>query len=100
MNNKKFREIELSSILYEPTNNSINSINNKDNNLANPLINNSKKNSDFIINDNDNDNDNDNNNSNIDNNEYVDLLTFCLISNFFLRYLYAFYLPKSIEINF
>ena len=82
MNNKKFREIELSSILYEPTNNSINSINNKDNNLANPLINNSKKNSDFIINDNDNDNDNDNNNSNIDNNEYDDLLKVKILPKF------------------
>jgi len=41
MNNKNFREIELNSVLYEPTNKSINSINNKDNNYTNPLINNS-----------------------------------------------------------
>jgi len=74
INNKKFREIELSSILYEPTNNSINSINNKDNNLGNPLINNSKKNSDLIINDNDN--------NNIENNEYDDLLKAKILPKF------------------
>ena len=70
-NNKNFREIELNSILYEPTNNSINSINNKDNNFTHPLINNSKNKTDLIINDNDNANDNI---DNIDNNEFDDLL--------------------------
>ena len=79
MNNKNFREIELNSILYEPTNNSINSINNKDNNLTNPLIINSKMNSNLIINDNDNDNDNDNN---IDNDEYDDLLKAKILPKF------------------
>ena len=71
MNNKNFREIELNSVLYEPTNNSTDSINNKDNNFTNPLINNSKKSSDLIINDNV-----------IDNNEYDDLLKAKILPKF------------------
>ena len=55
MNNKKFREIELNSILYEPTDNNNNHINDKNNNLCSPLINNLNKNNNLNINDTDTD---------------------------------------------
>ena len=64
-NNKIFREKELNNALYEPNCNIINPINNKNNNLTNPLIINSKMNTNLIINDND---------INSDNNEIDDLL--------------------------
>ena len=52
MNNKNFREIEISHAIYEPTKISYNySVNNKNNNLDYPLINNSNKNNNLIIND-------------------------------------------------
>ena len=50
MNNKKFREIELNNVLYEPKNTN-NNPNNENNYLSNPLINNSEKNNNLIIND-------------------------------------------------
>ena len=52
LNNKNFREIEISHAIYEPTKFSYNySVNNKNNNLDYPLINNSNKNNNLIIND-------------------------------------------------
>jgi hypothetical protein len=52
LNNKNFREIEISHAIYEPTKISYNySVNNKNNNLDYPLINNSNKNNNLIIND-------------------------------------------------